>query len=149
LPEHLAGAGVEAHDALLLVDALADLVVDVDPAVHHDGRRAAAVGLLPQEIVGLLLVVRPRRRQLSVGRDAVVHWAAPARPLRAEQRGNENTRTERREGQHGLAAMRPGMLRHALPHFLRIPGFGFAPIRVHSWMIRLAFISKRGSEPGA
>ena len=49
-PTDLAGVGVEAHHALLLVDALADLIVDENSAVHDDRRGAAAVGGFPQEI---------------------------------------------------------------------------------------------------
>src|SRR5262249_28615728 len=61
LPQRLAAGRVQAHDALLLVDALAGPVVEVDPAVHDNRRRAAAVRHLPDQVAAGVLGVGGER----------------------------------------------------------------------------------------
>ncbi len=49
-PDHLAGVGIEAHDALLLVSSAAGGVLHVQVIAHEDRSGAAAEGGSPEEV---------------------------------------------------------------------------------------------------
>src|SRR5205085_1432744 len=73
-PNDLARVGVQAHQALALLDPAAGAADEVDSAVHDDGRRAAAVARLdPQHVAaGLLGVEAELLGQAGVVGNAVV-----------------------------------------------------------------------------
>ena len=87
LPEHLAGIGVEAHQAFLKRLSFAGAVQQVQVIAHDDRRGAASVGRLPCEI---LPAERPFLGQALLFGNAVVRWAAPIGPFADGNRGRMN-----------------------------------------------------------
>ena len=50
-PDHLAGVGIEAHDALLLLGAAAGGILHIQVIAHDHWSGTAAIGDAPQQIV--------------------------------------------------------------------------------------------------
>ena len=88
-PDHLAGVGVERHDALLQLGAAAGRVLDVDAVAHDDRRRASAVRRAPQEI---LAVERPLLDQPRFGGAAVAIRPARFGPVAERDPGRPRRR---------------------------------------------------------
>ena len=87
LPDRLAGFGVEGRDHRLLVDAGSGPAVDVDPAAHHDGRRAGDEVLPPDQV---LAVRTPGVDQAGRGRVTVLVGTPPGGPfIRLGRQGGE------------------------------------------------------------
>ncbi len=83
-PEELAGVGVEAHQTLLHLCALARGVLEVEVIAKDHGPGAPAVRRLPRQV---LACWRPGRDEVGLGRDAGVRRPAPVRPVCPAQQG--------------------------------------------------------------
>src|SRR5262249_3774103 len=82
LPENLTVVGVQAHDAFLLSDFVADAVDDEHTALHDDRGGTAAIRRLPDQVVtGIIGIRGPACGQADFRGHASLPRAAPVGPV--------------------------------------------------------------------